>query len=626
MFCSRYFLGRAAIVVMMLSVLFFGGCGDDPENKASKELRASCQLAREIVIESRIKARQTLRNSEESAKGADPVRAASELSKGTAKAHQEIKDGFERAYSQVSGTLDKYGRSASSRTVSIAALTAADIVFFEAQELNSLLGNYKMEAETVVDEITMAVRQVDSFEGQKGMLEKLLASVGQEASGLEDVLEIGVAGSEGLREQLESERARLNGLLQEKGQLEQKMRKQQDSANAIESKASEMLKKAESLSDSREKLRLEKEAYGMQLSKKTHLWQYQNIVDSLALIESKILISGSMVEKYEADVKEFSDRIAAIKSSTRQLDLQRQLTEVGKQISQYRQNIGKSLGLFGEKKAACSQLHEEIAVLFAKAASEYDRAAKSIKGRDFANDRAASSRLWLGALYSDSVHFHEELLSRIRLVKGTSAIRGSGGFDSAIGQCSQVSADHRQRAYEMYDLAVEGFGKLIDGGEFACTALKSNVLALYGKAELAAYLGDVALTDASREASYTISDKAVEEAEKLLPRAEECDPGFSTSVTARLFEGSVEFVPQMAVDLTGYYEDIRNRHFGEWSKLKGQEKVRRIEYLLELIAEMEPPKDPVAFEQILIPERRLLEEALKAPDEQPSSSGSDPNF
>ena len=137
---------------------------------------------------------------------------------------------------------------------------------------------------------------------------------------------------------------------------------------------------------------------------------------------------------------------------------------------------------------------------------------------------------------------------------------------------------------------------------------------------------DVALTDASREASYTISDKAVEEAEKLLPRAEECDPGFSTSVTARLFEGSVEFVPQMAVDLTGYYEDIRNRHFGEWSKLKGQEKVRRIEYLLELIAEMEPPKDPVAFEQILIPERRLLEEALKAPDEQPSSSGSDPNF
>jgi len=627
MFCSRYFVGRVAAAMVILTALFVVGCGDDPENKASRELRASCQRGRVIVSESRMKARQILRDSEESAKEADPAKAAIEISKGTAKAHQEIKAGFERAYSEVAGALDTYARSASTQTKSIAALTAADIVFSEAQELNSLLGSYRIEAETVFDEITQAVRRVDSFQGQKGVLEKLLAGVQQEASGLEDVLENGVAGNAGLRKLLADERAKLNGLLQEKEQLNQKMHQQQDKANEIESKASAMLKEAESLSNSNKRLKLEKEAYSLQLSKKKHLSQYQSIVDSLALIESKKRISEQMVEKYESDVNAFGDKIAAIKSSSRQLDLQRQLTQIDKQISQYHQKICNFLGQFGQKRKTYNNSLEEVAALFKKADVDYDRAAKSGKFRAFAAGRAASSQLWLGALYSDSVRFHEELLSRMRFVKDTSAITASGGLDSMVRQCSQVSADHRNKTYASFDLAAEGFGALADGGEFACTALKSNILALYGKAELAAYLGGVALTDELREASYLVSDKAMEEAGKLFPRAEECDTGFSKSITSRLLSGDIEFVPQMEVDLTSYYEDIRNRQFGDWAKLKGQEKVRRIEYLLGLVASMQPPKDPAAFEQIILPEKILLENALNAPFEEEQQQGgrSDPN-
>ncbi|MBW8035892.1 MAG: hypothetical protein FVQ79_09745 [Planctomycetes bacterium] len=626
MFCSRYFVGRVAAAVVILTVLFVVGCGDDPENKASKELRASCERGRVIVSESRTKARQILRDSEESVKEADPAKAAIEISKGTAKAHQEIKDGFERAYSEVAGALGTHGRSASKQTQSVAALTAADIVFSEAQELNLLLVNYRIDAEMAFDEITLAVRQIDSFHGQKGVLEKLLAGVEQEASGLEDVLESGVAGSEGLRKLLASERARLSELLQGKEQLNQKMLQQQNIANEIESKASAMLKKAESLSNGNERLKLEKEAYGLRLSKKSHLSQYQSIVDSLALVESKMLISGQMVEKYAADVKKFSDKIAAIRSSSRQLDLERQLTQIDKQISQYHQKMGEFLGQLSQKRDTYNDSLEEIAALFEKAAVDYDRSAKSGKVRGFAAERVASSRLWLGAIYSDSVRFHEELLSRMRFVEDISAITGSGGLASMIRQCSQASADHREKTYGSFDLAVEGFGALADGGEFASTAVKSNILALYGKAELATYLGGVALTDNLREASYLISDKAMEEAGKLLPRAEECDPFFSKSITSWLLSGDIEFVPQMEVDLTSYYEDIRNRQFGDWPKLKGQEKVRQIEYLLDLIASMQPPKDPAAFGQIILPEKRLLEDALKAPfEEQQGSGGSDPN-
>lgn len=631
MFYSRYFVGRVAAAMVILTVLFVVGCGDDPENKASRQLRANCERARVIVSESRTKAQQILRDSEESIKEADPARAAIEISKGTAKARQEIKDGYERAYSEVSGALDKYARAASTQTKSVAALTAADIVFSEAGELNSLLGNYRIGAETVFDEITVIVRQIDSLQGQKGMLEKLLAGVEQEADGLEDVLENGVSGNAGLRKLLADERARLNELLQEKTQLNQKMHQQQDIANAIERQASAMLKEAESLSNSNERLKLEKEAFRLQLSKKEHLSQYQSIVDSIALIESKKLISEQMVEKYESDVKMFSDKIAAIRSSSRQSDLQRQLTQIDQQMSQNHQKIGNFLGQLSQKRKTYNDSLEEVATLFDKAAVDYDRATKSSKVRAFAAERAASSRLRLGALYSDSVCFHEELLSRMRFVEGTSAIIGSGGLDSAVRQYSQVSSDHRDKAYESFDLAIEGFGALADGGEFACTALKSNILALYGKAELAAYLGGVALTDRLRETSYLVSDKAMEDVGKLLPRVEECDPGFSKSITSRLLSGGVEFVPQMEVDLTSYYEDIRSRQFGDWAKLKGQEKVRRIEYLLVLIERMQPPKDPAAFGQIILPEKKLLEDALKAPfeeEEQQQQGGgrNDPNF
>ena len=606
--CTRYISVRVVTVLVLLVCLCIWGCGSDPESEASSELRASCQKAIQIVCQSQTKARQILRASEESAKNAAPDRTGIELSEGTAKARQVIKDGFENAYGQVSTALSRHRRAADVRTVSVTMLAGADILFSQAQELHSLFGNYKAGAELLVDEITLAVRQIDFFEGQKSVLEKLVEGVDSEAAGLEEVLTRGVAGEAGLESQLDAEQSRLNELMDEKARLEAGMKQQKTVTNEIESRASDMLKKAEALSgDAR--LKMETDAYDLMLSKTPHLSKYQNIVDALTLVESKILITGTMVGKLKADIAKFQEQVAAIRSSSRRADLQSRLSQVSKQISQHGSKIE---GLFAEldsSRSAYAEAGEEIVKLFENSATEYD-GAKSKRTKEFASERVASCRLWLGGVYSERMRFQEELLARMRNIQKTSAVKGSAGIEKTMQDCSSKSLDYRTKAFEQYDFAIGGFGELLDG-EFSHSAVKSNILALYAKSELAQYLGDIAVTDDARDSFYGRSDEAVADAEDLLPRAEKSDPDFSRSVTASLLAGDIRFVPQIPVDLGVHYENIK-KQFGEWASLPGREREGRVHQILSAYKAMQPPEDPAAFERIIAPEMRLLEEAIKA--------------
>ena len=117
------------------------------------------------------------------------------------------------------------------------------------------------------------------------------------------------------------------------------------------------------------------------------------------------------------------------------------------------------------------------------------------------------------------MRFQEELQARIRNIKNTNVVRGLSGVERTMQECSSRSLEYRKKAFEQYDFAIEGFGKLLDG-QFVRSAVKSNILALYAKAELAEYLGDVAITDDARDSFYLILDKAVAEAEKLAQRVE----------------------------------------------------------------------------------------------------------
>lgn len=606
--CSRHIAGRVVTVLVLFMGLCVCGCGSDPESEASNELRASCRQAAQIVRQSRAKARQILRESEESAKNAAPDRAVSELSEGTARARQAIKDGFARAYGQISTALSKHRRAADVQTVNVTLLAGADILFSQAHELHSLFGNYKAGSELIVDEITLSVRQVDSFESQKGVLEKLLEGVDSEAAGLEEVLASGVAGQAGLKSWLEAEQISLNELMQEKVRLEQSMSQQQKITNEIENRAGDMLKKAESLSGNA-KLKMENDAYDLMLSKAPNLSKYQNIVDALSLVESKILISDTMVQKLKADVEKFQEQVAAIKSSSRQADLRSRLNQVNKQVSQHRRKIEVLFDELHSSRAAYAEAGEAVVNLFEKAAAEY-AGAKSDRTREFAAERVASCRLWLGGVYSERMRFQEELLARMRNIKNTSAVKGLTGVERTMQECSSKSLEYRKKAFEQYDFSIEGFGALLDG-QFSRSVVKSNILALYAKAELAEYLGDVAITDDARDSSYLISDKAVAEAEKLVPRAEEYDPEFSRSITAGLLAGDIDFVPQIPVDLAGYYENIK-KQCGDWVSLTGRAKESRVHQILSTYKKMQPPDDPAAFERIIVPEIRLLEEAIKA--------------
>ena len=545
------------LVMACIAVFVIVGCSDNPQNKAAKQLRQNAEKALDMAAKGDID------------KAARDVQAA---------------------------LRDAAGAGAAAEPV---LLASADLTFEQAQRQQSKVSEVAELANVALDEISLQVRRISRLQIQKDQLNYLLAATDREIEELSQSIS-GDTQSLGIEEKLADAGAELSQLEEQKAEFEQQRQRAQDSVDAIGRQADRKLRQAEAAYGD-EKLELANAGYALLLTRKSHFLDAQAAGDRIRSVESQIAIVQPLMQKLQSDLASVGQQINDIRNSSQRQDSQAQLTEADRQIDEHSSRIAWLVTDLKKLQATYSQAVDETTSLFQKAADKYKKV-KSQSARKAAAVGLADCYGQIAMAALDSMRFQQYFSLRLQSIASALESSASNNLNEVASQYAGASADYAQNAKESFNLATDEYSKLqkrfAGRDEFACDVLKNYILALYGKMVVSEYL-----------AEQDVVDEVLAQADELMEKAQNCDPGFSRSVTARLLAGSAEFVPSMAVDSTMYYNEFK-KEFQAWKTLRGADKEAEVNRLLAMLDGMGEPEDQDVFDRIIGPERQQLEAAL----------------
>jgi len=546
------------LVMACIAVFVIVGCSDNPQDKAAKQLRQNAEKALEMAA----------------------------------------KGDIDKAAQNVQAALRDAARAGSAAEPVL--LAGANLTFEQAQRQQSALAVVGELANAALDEISLQVRRISRLQVQKDRLSYLLAATDREIEELSQCINGGSKGP-GIREKLAAENKKLSQLEELKADFEQQRQRAQDSVDAIGQQADRKLRQAEAAYGD-EKLELAHAGYDLLLTRKSRFLDAQAAGDQIRSIESQIAIVQPLMQKLQSDLASVQQQVNDIRSSPARSDLSAQLTEADRQIDEHSSRIAWLVTDLKKLQATYSKAVDETTSLFQKAADKYKKV-RSQSARKAAAVGLANcyGRIAMAAL--DSMRFQQYFSARLQSIASVLESRTANTLNEVASQYAGASSDYARNAKDSFNRATDEYSKLqkrfaAGRDEFACDVLKNYILALYGKMVVSEYL-----------AEQDVVDEVLAQADELMEKAQNCDPGFSRSITARLLTGSTDFVPSMAVDSTIYYTELK-KEFQAWKALRGEDKEAEVNRLLAMLDGMGRPEDLDVFNRIIGPERQQLEAAL----------------
>ncbi|MCF7956769.1 MAG: hypothetical protein K9M75_13280 [Phycisphaerae bacterium] len=622
----RYTLFIAVSVSILMS-----GCSEKPEREAAREVRKSSEQARSIISDSRKKARLIVhegdRAASEAVKNGNIDGAAAISQEQFDKAQKLISDSFEQARAEIENSLRKSRIPGNTETPAL--ITSGNILFGEALYLQSGLVGVSSPIDSFIDKISSSVLLMGDLATSKAQRQEMIDANEKEMQQLTDVLDGGSDDYPGLKAKLNAEENKLAEIERKIKELKSEANTAAEMANLIEKSAMEKLRAADALSGD-EKLALQNEAFDLRLSKKKYSMDLQAAKDKITILDSRAAITAPVVEKIIADISAVKDKIEAITSAGGNAKLTADLTEIESKYNAHAESVSNYIK--GTSAALKDYLTEfdKVTALLDQALGQYEKVKRGASTLT-AKNRKAACYLWKAGVYAEGVRTQKNLISRIKSIIAAADAATAGNLEKIVSAASTTADEHANAALKNYDLAAKEYEGISASGNFDCTVCKSHILALFGKMTLAEYLGSTTPDKAQQTRFFDISDNASADAEKLVKKAKECDPMFSSSITGKMWGGEIDWIPELRVDLAGYYEEVRKKFQG-WNKLKGadQKEAAVKKFILELET-MAPGKDPEAFDRILMPELIQLKAALKKGFDETAlintnSAGGDPNY
>ncbi len=547
------------LFVACIGILVVVGCSDNPQNKAAKQLRQSAKKALDMA-----------------AREGD----------------------FEKAAKVVQAALRDSPQAGSAAEPVLLAL--ADLTFEQAQRQQSKPVAIADLANVALDDISLEIRSISGLQIQQDRLNNLLGATEKEIEGLSRSL-TGDSQRPGIEEQLADATAELSRLEELESELEQRRQQAQSSIDSIQQAADEKLRRSEGLRGDA-KLELAQAGYDILLTRTSYFLDAQEALDQIGSIESQIAILEPLVQKLESDLVSIQQQISDIRNSPASRDSKAQLSDVIKQIDEHSSRIAWVASDLKKAQATYDQAVDENILLFQKAADTYKKV-RSQSARKAAAVGLADSYGQIAVAAMDGMRFQRYFSSRLLSIASTLETQTANALGEVASQYASGSADYAQKAKDSFDIATGEYSKLqkrfaSGRDEFACDVLKNYILALYGKMVVSEYLDE-----------QDVVDEVLAQADELMEKAQNCDPGFARSVTARLLAGSVEFVPSMAVDSTMYYTELK-KEFQAWKAMRGEDKEAEVNKLLAMLDGMGEPEDLEVFKRMIVPERQQLEAAL----------------
>lgn len=490
---------KAIVIGLILSMCLLPGCGDSPENKAAKELRAKADKATEIY---------------------------------------NISGDFDKAYKLIQSAIKQHASKAGAKA-DPAMLAGGNLVFNHAQRLKLNIGNQTEPASKMVDDISDAVIQLVLLQMQQTAFDGLRSVTDEEVLQLNNALS-GDGQTTGIKGLLLKKNVRLEQLELQKEELKTELDVAKAQENELQHQAEEKFRLSEK-STGDEKVQLQKQAYDLLMEKSKYYMTIQKAADSIELLDGEMTVVSKLISGIEKNIDLLENRRTEMSDTDRIDALDTELAKGNEKILQQEDRIADLAATLESLLNSYNEKIEETATLFEVAADDYY---KRTRGRGPAQQvsqlQLSESYAAQASLLNEDLRYHSHLATRLQSLANAAEGRTESLLNMIVSKSMQKVTQAKDKALENYDLAIEGYKNLrtsIRGdADASCLMAKSQVLALYGKMALADFVGE-----------YDIADQAEAASTELIAEIIECDAEFPKSVTQRLFTGELSYTPSLPV-------------------------------------------------------------------------------
>ncbi|HEV57200.1 MAG TPA: hypothetical protein ENN87_06845 [Phycisphaerales bacterium] len=556
----------AGVFLLALAGLLVG-CSDNPNDRAAKELRRQVAAAR-----AQVRAAQPVEVVDREIR---PVDRASVY----AVAHEQV----EKAIGKTPRTVEARGP---------AFLAAGNLAAGQAEHLRMGLNRNAREVRRILAEILTEAGRATDLANQIDSLSGLQQALRDEEATLEKLLVGGVEGQPGLRTQLQQAEARRAALQEQKTQWMAKHDAAQAKIQQMQADGQARLKQAELLTGD-EQAKTRQRGYELLVAQKPYLIEAQNASDQARSVQMQLDIVEPLIEQIRGRIAATEQKMQAVRTSPEQENLATQLEQTR---ADHKRQVERVAWLSGELSSALdayTEMADTMISLYGQAAEAYGRAPSGM--RRAAGAPVAEAHMSAALVAGEKAELYQTVQWQIGALEWLDQSGLAVSLEPVVTKCrTQVEAAGKV-AMELFDKAAAQY----ETQGTAASVQKRALLCLYAKMMLADRLANIEAYEAAETKAGELMDQLVE-----------ADPVFAKSPTVHLFRGLVDYVPQLPVDKTAYYEDLKAK-FQTWKGLRGQAAETEVNRLLEWHDQLvrESDRDPELM-QVLQPIYEELQDAL----------------
>ena len=519
---------------MLLSCLWVTGCTDNPDAKAAKEMR-----------------NQT----------AEAVQAS------------VTEKDYDAAQRKVMASLQK--NRPQGLTKDAALLASGNLAMVKGQQMQADLAPKAVQLRTSTNHLEKILRDSEKFLLEKERNEMLLAVEDQESIELQKLLS-GDDETEGLNNQLEQVDAQSQQLLSQKTSMQAERDQIQAVLDEYQGNADLLLRQAE-LAKGAARLDLEKQAFALLQERKDHYIKAQTLENKMAVLDGDITLVQVRFDGLTQNIQDVQQRIEAIDTSPTRTALKQQMREIEDALNGNQQRLGTVSDKIAGEFAAYRKASEQACAVYEEALAEFEKI-RSGDASFAATVRLADSAHHIAVARSTVISVYKDLSERLQGLLDTA----DPVFISAMRSKLPLQQDgvYKKKAFESFDQSIEIYEKAISqagrmGADARCSLLKSKLLALYGKMQLADLTGEFTLADSTETAM-----------DDLIQAGTELGTCFTQSETMRVVTNEgLDYLPSLPLNMDVFI-DGKKQELSEWKQLPVSEQEPVVDNNLQQIDEL----------------------------------------
>ena len=515
-------------------------------------------------------------------------------------------------------------------TKDAALLASGNLALVKGQQMQADLGPKTLQLRTSTNKLEEILRSSEKLLIEKERIEMLLAAEDQEIVELRKLLS-GDEQTEGLNERIEQIGTQRQQLLSQKASMQADREKVQAILDEYQGNADVLMRRAE-LAKGDARLDLEKQAFTVLRQRKDHYIKAQSLENEITLLDDDIASVQVHFDGLTQNIQEIQQRIETIDTSPTRVALKQQMREIEDVVSNNQQRLAGASSEIATVFSEYRKMSEDVCAVYEEAIGEF----KKIRSRDAefaATIRLADGTHHTALVCSMSIKVHRDLLERLQGLLDTADLEFVPAMQSKL-PLHRTATDDAKKAFSYFDQSIETYENCISrvgrmGSDAKCSLLKSELLALHGKMQLAVLIEEFDLADSAE----TVMDD-------LIQRGNELGVCFTQSEIMRVITNEgLNYLPSLPLNMEVFVEG-KKQELSAWRRLpiSEQEPVveSNIQQIDELIAQygqdIAGQLEPLKQEMLAAIERGFEEAtAEESPPEQPAaehpdSFGGSPGF